>query len=222
MMTVPELLGLFLGLSRLQLQLWLASSPFGFRLGLAALRLAAAFGGFQRHALVLAPRLGVHFLLRRQDLHRAAGLLDRRDGGLRRPIDREIDLALEFAAAEQLHAALGAPHQPGLDHGRDVDRVFGVDQAGIDRRLHLAEIGLVELDRERGVAEAALGQAPMQRHLAAFEALDAHARARGLALAAAAAGLAHAGADATADAHAVLAARPDCRRSGSVSWQSSS
>ena len=45
----------------------------------------------------------------------------------------------------------------------------------------------------------------MQRHLAALEALDAHARARGLALAAAAAGLALAGADAAADALARLA-----------------
>src|SRR5664279_2074772 len=70
-------------------------------------------------------------------------------------------------------------------------------------------LGLFEPDRERRVAEAALGQAPVQRHLAAFEALDAHAGARGLALAAATAGLAHAGADATPDAHAVLArARP--------------
>ena len=53
-------------------------------------------------------------------------------------------------------------------------------------KLDFAEIGLIELDGERCVAEAALGQAPVQRHLAAFEALDAHARTRGLALAAAA------------------------------------
>jgi hypothetical protein len=45
----------------------------------------------------------------------------------------------------------------------------------------------------------------MQRHLAALESLDAHARSRGLALAAAAAGLAHARADAAADALALLA-----------------
>src|SRR6266853_3223247 len=45
----------------------------------------------------------------------------------------------------------------------------------------------------------------MQRHLAAFEALDAHARTRGLALAAATAGLALPGPDAAADAHAPLA-----------------
>src|SRR5713101_9592857 len=45
----------------------------------------------------------------------------------------------------------------------------------------------------------------MQRHLAAFEAFDAHARTRGLALAAATAGLALPGPDAAADAHAPLA-----------------
>src|SRR5664280_1955550 len=131
-----------------------------FRLGLfglAALRLIAAFGRFQRHAFVLAFRLGVHFLRRSEDFHAAAGLLDRRDSGFRRPVDREIDLALEFAVAEQLHAALGAPHQAGFHHGRGIDWIFGIDEPGIDSRLHLADIGLVEPDRERRVAEAALG-----------------------------------------------------------------
>src|SRR5665213_2713988 len=55
---------------------------------------------------------------------------------------------------------------------------FEGGQMPLHRRLHLADIGLVELDRERGIAEAALGQAAMQRHLAALKALDAHARAR--------------------------------------------
>src|SRR5262249_30239877 len=62
---------------------------------------------------------------------------------------------------------------------------------------------------EGRIAEAAFGQAAMQRHLAALEALDADARARGLALAAAATGLASARADAATDAAALLAgARP--------------
>src|SRR5476649_1273 len=76
------------------------------RLGLGSLRLGT-LGRFQRHALVLAFRLGVHFLRRSEDFHAAAGLLDRRDSGFRRPVDREIDLALEFAIAQQLHATLG-------------------------------------------------------------------------------------------------------------------
>src|SRR5438034_9212164 len=45
----------------------------------------------------------------------------------------------------------------------------------------------------------------MQRHLASFETLDAHARTRGLALAAAAGLLALARTDAAADAHTLLA-----------------
>src|SRR6185312_12210421 len=142
---------------------------------------------------------------RRQDLHRPARLLDRLARRLRRAPDREFSLGLELAIAEQLHAGLLAPHQTGLDHGGGVDRRLDVDEAGVDRRLHLAEVDLVELDGERRVAEAALRQAAMQRHLAALEALDAHAGARGLALAAAASGLAHAGANAAADAHAILA-----------------
>src|SRR5205085_6561257 len=55
-----------------------------------------------------------------------------------------------------------------------------------------------------GVAEAALGQPAVHRHLAAFETLDAHAGARGLAFAAAPAGLAGARADAATDAEALL------------------
>ena len=73
-----------------------------------------------------------------------------------------------------------------------------VELAGVDRELHAAKIDLVQVARVRRV-EAALGQATMQRHLAAFEALDAHARARGLALAAAARLLALARTDAATD-----------------------
>src|ERR1019366_54195 len=92
-------LGLYLGLFALG----------RFPLGLGSLRLGT-LGCFQRHALVLALLLGVHFLRRSEDFPAAADLPDRRDGGFRRPVDREIDLALELAVAEQLHAALGAPH----------------------------------------------------------------------------------------------------------------
>src|SRR5262249_54464918 len=86
-----------------------------------------------------------------------------------------------------------------------IDHRAGIEPPGIDRRLNPAEIDLVEPERERRVAKAALGQPAMQRHLAALEALDAHAGTRGLALAAAPAGLARAGADAAADAAALLA-----------------
>src|SRR6201999_2560920 len=80
----------------------------------------------------------------------------------------------------------------------------GVDQLGVDSFLQTVEVDLGVFDPE-DVVEAALRQPAMQRHLAAFKALDAHARTRGLALAAAARSLALAGTDATADAHALLA-----------------
>src|SRR5882757_5794665 len=134
-------------------------------------------------------RLAFVLLCRRQDLHRAARLFDRRDGGFRSAVNLDRQLGLEFAAAEQPHAVLGAPHNLGLDQRFDGDGVRGVDQLGVDRILKTIEIDLGEIEPE-DVVEAALRQAPMQRHLTAFEALDAHAGARGLALAAAARGLA--------------------------------
>src|SRR3954452_5004698 len=144
------------------------------------------------------------FLGRREDLHRAAGLLDCRNRGLRGAVHFDVELGLELAAAEQPQAALGAAQHAGLHQGLDIHDTAGVDLLGIDRFLEPVEIDLDELDPE-DIVEAALGQAAMYRHLAAFETLDAHARTRGLALAAAAGLLALAGTDAAADAHTLFA-----------------
>src|SRR5262249_54878577 len=84
---------------------------------------------------------------------------------------------------------------------------LGVEPAGVDRGLQAAQIDDLELAPEQ-VLEAALGQAAVQRHLAALEALDGDAGARLLALDAAARGLAQAGADAAAQA---LLAAPRAR-----------
>ena len=116
----------------------------------------------------------------------------------------DIELGLEYAAPEQPHAIPGAPQHAGLHQRFSGDRFLGVDQLGIDGLLKAVEIDLGKLEAE-DVVEAALRQPPMQRHLTALEALDAHARARGLALATAACGLALARADATADAHPLFA-----------------
>src|SRR6201989_1446584 len=140
----------------------------------------------------------------RQDLHRAAGLLDRRDRGLRGAMHLDVELGLEFTAAEQPHAGLGAAQHAGLHQRLGIDHAAGIELLGIHGVLETVEIDLGELDAE-DVVEAALRQTAMHRHLAAFETLDAHARTRGLALAAAAGLLALAGADATADPHALLA-----------------
>src|SRR5438128_7415484 len=149
-------------------------------------------------------RFAFGFLGRRQDLDRSARLLDRRDGGLGGAMHLDAELGLELAAAEQPDAALGAANDARLDQRFRVHGFLDVDQLGIDRLLDPVEIDLGELDAE-DVVETALGQTAMQRHLAAFKALDADARTRGLALAAAARGLALAGTDAAADAHALLA-----------------
>jgi hypothetical protein len=81
--------------------------------------------------------------------------------------------------------ALLAAHQTRFHHGRSVDRHLGIDQAGINGGLYLADVDLIEHQGKRRIAEPALRQSPVQGHLAALEALDTHAGARGLSLAAA-------------------------------------
>src|SRR5579883_2451620 len=143
-------------------------------------------------------------LRRCEQLDRAAGLLDRGNGRLRGAVHLDIDLRLDLAAAEQPDATQSAPEHAGLHQRLGVDHRARIELLGVDRLLQPIEIDLGIFDPEH-VVEAALGQAAMQGHLAAFKTLDAHARTRGLALAAAARGLALAGTDATADAHALLA-----------------
>src|SRR5271163_2118037 len=136
----------------------------------------------------------------RQSLDASAGLLDRLDGALGRPVNLEIGLCLQFAVAQDLDAVPRARDNARLDQRRNVDRPGRIQLARVDRGLNAAQIDLVQIaGRRRG--EAALGQAPMQRHLAALEAFDAHARTRRLALAAASGLLALARTDAATDAN---------------------
>src|SRR5262249_378528 len=109
-----------------------------------------------------------------------------------------------LAAAEQTHAVLGAAQRARLHQGLGIDHATRVELLGVDRILDAVQIDLDEIERE-DVVEAALRQTAMHRHLAALEALDAHAAARGLALAATGRGLALARPNAAADAHALLA-----------------
>src|SRR4051794_13777856 len=85
-----------------------------------------------------------------------------------------------------------------------VERAFRIELAGIDRFLHRADVHLGIVAGE-DVVEAALRQPHVERHLAAFEAVDRHARARLGALLTAPGSLAEAGADSAANAHAALA-----------------
>src|SRR5262249_33761631 len=115
------------------------------------------------------------------------------------------DFALVCPGSERPPPAFGPSKHARLHQALCALGRPGIEPAVVDRRLNLAEIDFVELARERRIAKAALGQPPMERHLAAFKAFDPHTGARGLAFAAAAAGLAHPGADAAADAETFLA-----------------
>src|SRR6267143_3743033 len=159
---------------------------------------------FRRTMTQMLRRLAFVLLCRRQDFHRTSRLLDRRDGGFRSAVNLDIQLGLEFAAAEQPHAVLRTPDNAGFHQRFGIDGTAGVEPLGVDRLLNAVEVDLGKFEPE-DVVEAALRQPPMQRHLATFKTLDAHAGARGLALAAAAGRLALAGTDATADPHALLA-----------------
>src|SRR5271163_4642190 len=142
------------------------------------------------------PRLLRRGRLWRQN-HFAAGLLDRRHRRRRGARDVDRQLGLELALGEQPDRLVGMAHQAGgLQRGTgDVD--LGVEPPGLDRGLDPPQIDDLE-SLAKNILEAALGQPPMQRHLAALEALDPHAGARLLALDAAARGLAQARADAAA------------------------
>src|ERR1700694_700387 len=134
-------------------------------------------------------RLAFVLLCRRQDFHRAARLSAPRDRRFRRAVNLDVQLGLEFTPAKQPHAILGASDNAGFHQRFGVDGALGVEQLGVDRLLNAVEIDLGEFEPEN-IVEAALRQAPMDRHLAAFKTLDAHTGARGLALAAAAGSLA--------------------------------
>src|SRR5690606_27360740 len=87
---------------------------------------------------------------------------------------------------------------------RMVDGRLRVELLRINQLLDLTEVHDRKILGE-DVVEAALRDAHVKRHLAAFEAIDRDARAALLALLAAAAGLALARADAASDAHPALA-----------------
>ena len=138
------------------------------------------------------------------DDDRSAGLFDGGTRGSRGARDFDGDLGGELAATEQAYAVLGARDDAGLYQCCAIDGRGGVELAGVDRLLQAVEIDLDEILRER-IVEAALGQAAIDRHLAALETVDGTPVRDLLTLYATAAGLALARADAAADAHARLA-----------------
>src|SRR5436190_5210456 len=137
------------------------------------------------------------------DFDRAPSLLDRLARALRHAGDLEVELGLQFALAEQADAVLAAASEAGGLERAMVERALDVELAGIDRLLDRADVHLGIVAGE-DVVEAALRQPHVERHLAALEAGDRHARARLGALLAATGGLAEPRADAAADADPAL------------------
>src|SRR5215831_7006937 len=146
----------------------------------------SAADAMEPHTKLGSGRLGLR-LGRQFDL--AAGLLDRGDRRRRGARDLYLDLGLDLAFAKEAHAVQRLLEQAGGLHGGGVDGLGGVELVLVDRLLQRAEIDLRPglLVRRQ---EAALRNAPVERHLSALEALDGHARARLLALHAASRGLA--------------------------------
>src|SRR6202158_3816238 len=102
-------------------------------------------------------RLAFVLLCRRQDFHRAARLLDRRDGGFRSAVNLDRQLGLDFTTPEQPHAIFRAPDRAGLYQRFGVDGALGVERLGVDRLLNAVEIDLGKLEPE-DVVEATLRQ----------------------------------------------------------------
>src|ERR1700704_7140250 len=93
-------------------------------------------------------RLAFVLLGRRQDFHRTARLLDRRDRGFRRTVNLDRQLGLDFAAAEQPHAILRTPDGAGLYQRFGVDGALGVERLGVDRLLKAVEIDFGKFEPE--------------------------------------------------------------------------
>jgi hypothetical protein len=142
---------------------------------------------------------GCRFRRRRND-DLAPELFHRLDRGLRRALDLDGERQLELALGEEPHAIAEPVQNSGGDERGTVDGRIGLERAGFKRLLQAAEIDDAKILAEHLVVEAALGQAAMERRLAALEAVERDAGTRRLALAAAAAGLALARADAAPDA----------------------
>src|SRR5262249_24540949 len=109
----------------------------------------------------------------RQERDRSTGFLNRCNCRFGCAMDGKLQRHLDFVPAEQTDAVLGAPQPPAPDQGLNVKSFLGVERPAIDRRLNAVEVHDIELKREN-IVKAALRQPPMQRHLAAFEAFDAH------------------------------------------------
>src|SRR5678816_4954140 len=130
-------------------------------------------------ALLCGSELGR--ILRLDDFDRTAGFLDRLARTLGDAGDAQVKLCLELTFAKQADTVAAAASQARALQRLMVERALDIELSGIDRLLDRADVHLgIVLGED--VVEAALRQPHVERHLAAFEAVDADARAALLAL----------------------------------------
>jgi hypothetical protein len=140
--------------------------------------------------------LFIGFLRQRlqEQLDATASLFDLFDRSLGGAGYFESNLCLQFAVRKDANAVLGAADHAGcLERIKASHRCLGVELACIDRGLDTAERYGEALCED--VVEAALRQATVDWHLAAFEAVDGDARTGLLTLYTATTGLAGARTD---------------------------
>jgi hypothetical protein len=119
------------------------------------------------------------------------------------PATSRVSFAFSSPSARIADTVLDAADHAGSLECGDINGRLAIKLACIDRSLDPANRHDVEVGRE-DVVEAALGQTTVNRHLAAFKAVDGDAGTGLLTLDAAATGLAGAGTDTAAYALAVL------------------
>ena len=146
----------------------------------------------------------------------AARLFNRFDGRGRCAGDAQRDLGVDLALGQHADAVALVLGQASRDQRVFGDLGFRVQLAGGDELLDQAEVHDGEFQTVR-LGEAALRQAAIQRHLAAFVATQGDARTGLLTLDTTAGGLALARARATRNALFLLRCAVDCRRVHAVS-----
>ncbi len=145
-------------------------------LALAAFGLSPALAASSAMRFVLAARLLVDFLRRRQDLDGCRRPSRRlRSPAWRAPNTARLTLLLSSPPPSSLTPPLVRRISPPLTMAAaSIVALISIRPASI-AACSLPRLVSLSLTANEVLPEAALGQAPMQRHLAAFEALDAHA-----------------------------------------------
>ena len=148
----------------------------------------------------LALLIHMHFL-HESGCDAAARLFDRGNCGYGRASDFERQFGLQFTLTQHPHAVARALDEAGRPKARIGDGLVRLQLAGIERNLDPAKIDHREIIGE-AIVKAALGQAHIERHLTALEAVNGPAGARFRAFDAAPRGLAQPGTRPAADAGA--------------------